>query len=445
MSSEQISAATYSPALVLLFVWALLWIAMDIHFSSLTPLQKWLTPTLILLLSAMNHILRQQIGTPTYGKIIVLTMHLPFFLLFLYITKCGIIKMAFMIFSALIFTAPTVIISGLIHQTHPDSPWILLISNLFSYAAILLLVQFVFRKGFNYLLKFGTNRLFFQFSLVPLLYYIYVFAAMNIDFSSFTSVSGLVVRYLPTLEIFIFYFLLLAVYKNLSEKRSIEISQAALRQQLVAAKEQLTLLNEAQAQTAIYQHDMRHHLLVLENFLSVKQYQQAEEYINKVRSDIETITPHRFCENELVNLLCSSFSSKAHNRNIALSVNAKLPASLPISDTELCSVLSNSLENALRAADALDQPLRWVKLFCGIRLNKLLIEVQNPYSGNILIEDGIPASHQQGHGFGCRSIAAIAQHYNGLCVFKTENGIFQLQFMLPLESVVSTASSIQTA
>ena len=30
----------YSPALTLLFVWALLWIMMDIHFRDLTRLQR---------------------------------------------------------------------------------------------------------------------------------------------------------------------------------------------------------------------------------------------------------------------------------------------------------------------------------------------------------------------------------------------------------------------
>ena len=74
---------TYSPALVLLFVWALLWILMDIHFRDLTRVQKWLTPLLILLLSVLSHVLRQQVGAAVYEKMIPLTMHLPFFLIFL--------------------------------------------------------------------------------------------------------------------------------------------------------------------------------------------------------------------------------------------------------------------------------------------------------------------------------------------------------------------------
>jgi len=41
---------TFSPALVLLFVGALLWILMDVHFHDFTGRKKWLAPLLILLL-----------------------------------------------------------------------------------------------------------------------------------------------------------------------------------------------------------------------------------------------------------------------------------------------------------------------------------------------------------------------------------------------------------
>ena len=46
-------------------------------------------------------------------------------------------------------------------------------------------------------------------------------------------------------------------------------------------------LRRAEAQTAAYQHDMRHHLTVIDGFLAVGSPQQAQEYIKKVRADIE--------------------------------------------------------------------------------------------------------------------------------------------------------------
>ena len=46
--------------------------------------------------------------------------------------------------------------------------------------------------------------------------------------------------------------------------------------------------------------------------------------------------------------------------------------------------------------------------------------------------DGLPVSDREGHGYGCRSIQAIAQRNGGLCVFSARQGQFLLQIMLPV-------------
>lgn len=191
------ASLVYSPALTLLFVWMLLWIMMDIHFRDLTSAQKWLVPLLILLLAALNHVLQVRIGHHWYKRMLFLTMHLPFFLAFLYVTRRGIIKMAFMILTALVFTAPTVLAASFVGHFFPGSAHTLLISDLLSYSLMLLLTQLVFRRSFNYLLRYGDNALFLRLSFVPFLYYIYVFAVMNVDLTLYTSPSGILVRLIP--------------------------------------------------------------------------------------------------------------------------------------------------------------------------------------------------------------------------------------------------------
>ena len=424
--------ATFSPALTLLFVCALLWILMDVHFRDLTTTQKWLVPLLILLLAVLNHIIRQNLGAAVYGKLIFLTMHLPYFLIFLHLTKCGFVKMGFMILSAVVFMAPTVLIGNFVKRLFDDSALWLLLSNLITQGLVLLLAQIVFRQGFNYLIKYGDTRFFLRFSVVPLLYYVYLFAAMNLNFSPLNSPGGYVVKSLPTIYVFVFYFLLLRNYKDLDERRNLETARAALSQQLDSAKEQLSLLNKQQEQTAIYQHNMRHHLTAISASLSAGNLQQAEDYIKKVQADVEGISVKRFCENELVNLLCSSFVRKAEQQGIRLTVEAKLPQQLSISDTELCSILSNGLENALHAVSELETALKWTEIYCGVQANKLLIEIKNPYVGEIAMRDGLPVSDREGHGYGCRSIRTITEQNGGGCVFKAEHGMFVFRGILPL-------------
>ena len=144
--------------------------------------------------------------------------------------------------------------------------------------------------------------------------------------------------------------------------------------------------------------------------LSAGNVQKTRDYINQVQSGIEALTLRHFCENNLMNLLCSSFSDKAERAGIRLTVDTVLPEALHISDMELCAIVSNGLENAFRAVGELENDRRWIELHSSIRQDKLLIEIRNPHAGQVSYEDEMPVSNREGHGHGCRSIRSIAQH-----------------------------------
>ena len=269
------------------------------------------------------------------------------------------------------------------------------------------------------------------FGSLPVAYYIFDYATTIYSDILYTGVY-VMAEFLPTLLIIFYVAFLTSYHSQIQNRTQAEMQRSMLESELEQSQAEIDSLRLAERQTTVYRHDMRHHLNMIEGLLSTGRAQEAAEYIKKVQADIEAITPRRFCENSLVNLLCSSFSNKAEEQGIRLTVDAKLPPELPISDTELCSVLSNALENALRAAAALPPSQRTVDLYCGVRLNKLLIEVRNPYVGEVLMQNGLPVSDRAGHGYGCRSIEAIARHHGGLCEFRAESGFFQLRLAIPV-------------
>ena len=273
------------------------------------------------------------------------------------------------------------------------------------------------------------------FGSLPVTYYIFDYATTVYSNALYSNVL-IISEFLPTVLV-VFYVLFLPAFHVQSQKRSsAEMQRSLLEVELKQSQQEMDSLRQSEMQTAVYQHDMRHHLNMISGLLASGSPQQAQEYIQKVQSDVEAITSRRFCENETVNLLCSSFVQKAEKSGVTLNVDARVPAHLPISDTELCSLLSNALENALRAASTLRPEFRrTVDLYCGIRLNKLLIEVRNPYDTPPVMRDGVPVSDAAGHGFGCRSIQAIAQQRGGLCQFLAERGTFLLRVVLPAKGV----------
>lgn len=275
----------------------------------------------------------------------------------------------------------------------------------------------------------------FLFGSLPCVYYVFDYATVIYSKALYEGIPALT-EFFPT-AIILFYVVFLAAYHSQTQQRmQAELQNSVLERELKQSGVELEALRRIETQTAIYQHDMRHHLNILTGFLSVGDTQQAQAYIQKVRSDVETITPKRFCENELVNLLCSSFSAKAERKQVQLRITAKIPGNITMSDTELCSLLSNALENALHAVEEMAENARWIELYCGVKRNNLLIEVKNPYKGVVEMRDGLPVSRRTEHGYGCRSICAIAQCHRGHCAFEAKDGIFTLQVLVPMKTEI---------
>ena len=277
----------------------------------------------------------------------------------------------------------------------------------------------------------ASSYSFLIFGSLPIAYYLFdyittvYFNALSVDVRIFN-------EFLPTVLITFYVIFLTAYYWQAQERAKTQLQNSMLEAALKQSKLEMDGLRQAETQALIYQHDIRHHLAMIETFLAAGKPQQAEEYIQKVDAEVKAIIPIRFTQNETLNLLCSSFSARAKKQNTQLSIQADLPQSLPFPDTELCSMISNGLENALHAVAVLPESERKISFFCGIRHNRLLIEIKNPYAGQVTMSNGIPVSAQPSHGFGCRSICAIAQQHHGHYLFEAEGGRFTLRVMLPL-------------
>lgn len=274
---------------------------------------------------------------------------------------------------------------------------------------------------------------------VPLFYYIFDYVT-TIYTDILYSGTEWAVQFMPS-AISVFYFMFVILYYAETQKQArAQRERDMLAAQLQIAKTEFTTLRQLQECAAVYRHDMRHHFTFLQSLAAEGRIDGIREYLKTAESDIDAITPVRFCENETANLIFSAFSARAEQNGVLLSVDAKLPGTIPLSDTEFCSLLSNSLENAITAAAACpDSMSRVVSVMARVHRDKLLISVENPYSGRVTMKDGLPQSPFEGHGYGTRSIVSIAEGHGGQMIIGAENGVFTLKIMIPLENGVHDA------
>jgi hypothetical protein len=270
------------------------------------------------------------------------------------------------------------------------------------------------------------------FGIVPLFYYLFDYTTTIYTDLLFQGIK-FVVLFMPSV-VSMFYFIFINFHYNEIQRRSnAEKESMLLSVQIKQAKKDLNEFWEQQEKTAIYRHDMRHHLNLIAGFLADGDTGKSMEYINRVQSNIMEVTPIRYCENNTVNLILSYYACKADTANITLTVEAQIRQNIPIVETELCALLSNGLENAINACTQVeDVRARIIHFKCKVHKEKLVIFIENSFTGMVIEENGLPKSTLPDHGFGMKSMVMIIDKYSGCYSYTAEDGIFTLRMVLPL-------------
>lgn len=225
------------------------------------------------------------------------------------------------------------------------------------------------------------------------------------------------------------YFLLISIYfKLLFKNETLEKNQQLLSLLTDTINHQLESMKYSQDLARTFRHDMRHHFQMIDNFITAEDMENLQKYVGALRTEIAATVIQKYCANEAVNLILSSFSSLAGEKGIRLVITANIPDSIAIPDVDICTLLSNGLENAIHAVEHTKNP--WIQVDCNLYKGKLVIQIKNPYLGDIHFRHGIPQSSQPGHGIGAFSIKAITEKYGGVYSFEADDGVFVLRVIL---------------
>lgn len=181
-----------------------------------------------------------------------------------------------------------------------------------------------------------------------------------------------------------------------------------------------------------YRHDLRHHMQFLAGCIENGRTEQALGYIRSVCSEIEAGKVTVYCENEAANLIFSAFADRAAKAGVQFTVQAGISQKPAVSESDLCVLLSNALENALHAAVRCREAGHeaFIETSGHEKGHKLFLQITNSCLPDVQLRDGIPVTDQPGHGLGVRSICAISERYGGLTSFAAKDGQFTLRVML---------------
>lgn len=270
-----------------------------------------------------------------------------------------------------------------------------------------------------------------QFGLVPALYYGFDYLT-RIYTDLLLEGDLVVVEFMPFVCSIAYLFFVVRTSEERRIRSQLEQTQAILNLQVEQAVREIAALRDSQNKTVVYRHDMRHHMQYLSSCIENGQLKQAQGYIQEIYSEIEANKVRVFCENEAANLIFSTFAKRAEDSGISMKVQARIPQLISVSETDLCVLLSNALENALHACKEQAEKGRAgvVEVSMYERNGKLFLQVINSCGEDITFDDGVPVTDRSEHGFGVRSICAIVEQYGGIYAFSAQDGQFVMRISL---------------
>lgn len=260
----------------------------------------------------------------------------------------------------------------------------------------------------------------------PMLILIILIIAIAL-YSSDQKVGFLIILLILIIIILSNYLLLRDIFKLISENAE----KSIIDSQNQYLKNQLNLIEESNKHNSMLRHDMKNHLLSLK-LLSENEDDRAGKYIDDVLQKMENKQIFANTGNVIIDSIVNYKLGQLSREHIVISADISADENITISDFDLTTMLSNLLDNAIRAARE-SKDNKKIELKINYERNRLYISCINSYfeikkdsMGNYLTTK----EDSNNHGIGIKSIRDTVEKYDGIMDIDSDGVEFKTEIII---------------
>lgn len=190
-------------------------------------------------------------------------------------------------------------------------------------------------------------------------------------------------------------------------------------------------LNNKYIETQCMIHDIEKHVSAIEKLSENSNFKEAEQYTEKLRSELKRHKNIFECSNKILSAVLSQKISLAESKGITVETKIEDMTLDFMDETDITSIFANLMDNAIESCDeVMDKKVISVKM---CRINDFLyIDLMNSFSGKIIQNNGKYKSTKAGHkGYGMTSIQMAIEKYDGYMVTEQKDDIFISEIVMP--------------
>lgn len=186
-------------------------------------------------------------------------------------------------------------------------------------------------------------------------------------------------------------------------------------------------------------HDLRQHLMVLQDCIENRDWEVLSRYANAYGESIPPETLRSYSKNRAADAVLRYYAERAAQQQIEIEIFVQMEERTAIPEPEFCVLLGNLLENAVESCLRQERE-RFIRVNVRQQGEGLLsVTVDNACRQEPVVEQGrLRSVKHRGVGLGTESARRIAERYHGDLRFQWEDGVFYTSVMLNLDGESQT-------
>lgn len=233
---------------------------------------------------------------------------------------------------------------------------------------------------------------------------------------------------------FFFLLMFLLVYRfilNMCQNYQDTLKEHAAIQQLSLREETYNENRQIFEQMRTLRHELKNHMFYMDYLIDQKRYKELHEYFMEFYQKEYADYGYWDTSSSPVNTLLNQKQLAAKNCHIKMTIDSSLPENSGIRDVDLCTILTNLLDNAIESCQK--QTDAWIFVHLCQKKEYLSIMIENSIQSDILADNPsllTTKTNRHLHGIGLAVVRKLVQKYDGILQFSVQNHVFIVKISL---------------
>lgn len=174
-------------------------------------------------------------------------------------------------------------------------------------------------------------------------------------------------------------------------------------------------------------HDMKNHFIVLKEYEKEGALDKIGQYLDEISNELWIGENLDWSGNKILDIVLSEKKRAAEKQGIQVKIEIPWLAEWKFSDSDICALFGNLLDNAIEASEQVTEERRLLIVRIEKQNELLFIEISNSAVKKPLEKDGefvTTKAEREMHGYGWKSIKRVVDKYDGDIIYRYQENMF---------------------